>query len=47
MRQNRLFRKIAKQGDRPSVPEDRTHNRPTFDCFPAMLPYPQNFFEMK
>ena len=31
----------------PPVCPDRTGNRPTFDCYPALFPYAMNYFETK
>ena len=44
---NKLVRRDRKQEARLLLSEDRTHNRPTFDSFPALLPYTQNYFGIR
>ena len=44
---NKLIRRDREREARTLFSEDRTHNRPTFDSFPALLPYTQNFFGIK
>ncbi len=44
---NKLVRRDREREAQIFLPEDRTHNRPTFDSFPALLPYTQNFFGYK